>query len=133
MDGYLHFVQAHSLYLFRGRVLNSRVREAWGVLRIVVLHYFRSLSDKHDTRPRRPASGQRRPCATLPSCPRLEVADFNFLGCLRCHGRPQNTVKGKCKIQQQSDAADVGKVFLWQYNSLSRMASVCLSNPMSNL
>ena len=28
MNDYLHFVEAHSLYLFRGGVLSSRVREA---------------------------------------------------------------------------------------------------------
>ena len=51
MDDYLHFVEAHSLYLFRGGVLTPGVSKAWGLLRIVVLHYFRALSVDHDTFP----------------------------------------------------------------------------------
>lgn len=57
-------------------------------------------------------------------CPTLEVADIDSIDCVLCHGRPQDTVKGKRKRRDQSDAADVGncKVFLWRYHNLSRMA-----------
>ena len=67
MDDYLHFVEAHSLYLFRGGVLSSRVREAWGLLRIVVLHYFRALTVEHDTFP-----------FTQEACQRAEKAMLDF-------------------------------------------------------
>ena len=51
MDDYLHFAEAHSLYLFRGKVLASKVCQAWELLRIVVLHYFRAMTEEHDTFP----------------------------------------------------------------------------------
>ena len=66
MDDYLHFVEAHSLYLFRGGVLNPIVSKAWGLLRIVVVHYFRALlSTTPSLSHRRPASRQRIPCLSL--------------------------------------------------------------------
>ena len=51
MDDYLHFVEAHSLYLFRGKVLAPKVCQAWKLLRVVVLHYFRAMTEEHDTFP----------------------------------------------------------------------------------
>lgn len=51
MDDYLHFAEAHSLYLFRGKVLDPEVRQAWELLRVVVLHYFRAIIEEHDTFP----------------------------------------------------------------------------------
>ena len=67
MDDYLHFVEAHSHYLFRGGVLDSRVQEAWGLLRIVVLHYFRALSVDDVTFP-----------FTQEGCQRAEEAMLDF-------------------------------------------------------
>ena len=59
-----------------------------------------------------------------PPCLTLEVADIDSIDCVLCNGRPLDTVKGKRKRRDQSDAADVGncKVFLWRYHNLSRMA-----------
>ena len=55
-------------------------------------------------------------------CPMLEAADIDSIDCVLCHGQPQSPVKGKRKRQAQLAASAVGKVFLWRYYNLSRMA-----------
>ena len=67
MDDYLHFVEAHSLYLFRGEVLDPKVCQAWELLRVVVLHYFRAMTEEHDTFP-----------FTEEACQRAEQAMLDF-------------------------------------------------------
>ena len=67
MDDHHHSVEAHSLYLFSGAVLSSRVCKAWRPLCIMELHYFSALYIEHDTVP-----------FTAEVCQRAEEAILGF-------------------------------------------------------
>lgn len=45
MEDWLHFVETHSLYVFKGDVLPAEVRSLWWDLRDVILHHFRPYGD----------------------------------------------------------------------------------------
>ena len=55
-------------------------------------------------------------------CTGWEAADIDSIDCLLCHVCSQDYVMRKRKKQHQPDAADAGKLFLWRYYNLSRMA-----------
>ncbi len=57
----------------------------------------------------------------------LEAEDIDCIDCVLCHGKPKEPAHGKRKRAGQDhivhpDTADVGKVYLWRFYNLSRMA-----------
>ena len=62
-----------------------------------------------------------------PCRPYLEAEDIDCIDCVLCHGRPKESVLGKRKHAGQNHvvhpgASDIGKVYLWRFYNLSRMA-----------
>ena len=57
----------------------------------------------------------------------LDAEDIDCIDCVLCHGKPKEPGHGKRKHAGQDhvvhpDTADVGKVYLWRFYNLSRMA-----------
>ena len=95
-------------------------------LRLVVCQYYAPQAAAGPS-----ATGQlylinlRKPCRRV-----LEAEDIDCIDCVLCHGRPgvrAGALHGKRKRTGQDhvvppDTADVGKVYLWRFYNLSRMA-----------